>query len=113
MGDNAVRDTIRSQIHTVDATALLPHHRRSALLVLDPTVDLLDAAVTIAKNDTAAVAALIEAGTLARPSLSDLADWCVDTELRFQFAIVQPYVLAQRLPKPHTPDADASTDMAN
>ncbi|MBT8495961.1 MAG: DUF2288 family protein [Deltaproteobacteria bacterium] len=94
-----LRAKLRSEIQAVDAAALLPHQRRDALLVLEPSVDLLDIAVAIAKDDVAAITGLIADGRLSKPDLGELADWCVDVELRFQFVIVQPYVLAQKLPK--------------
>ena len=95
----ADRDKIRSEIEKVDAAALLPHHHRGALLILDPDTDLLDTAVAIASDDANVVAALVAEGSLVKPTLSQLADWCVDLERRFQFVILQPYVLAQILPK--------------
>ena len=94
-----LRAKLRSEIEAVDAATLVPHHRRDALLVLEPSVDLLDTAVAIASDDVSVVTGLVADGRLTKPSLGELADWCVDLELRFQFVIVQPFVLAQKLPK--------------
>ena len=99
MGDEDVRDKLRKDIAAVAADALLPHHRRGALLILATGVDILDAAEAIATDDATTVAAMISDGTLSKPSLGQLADWCVDVEQRFQFVIVQPYVVAQLLPR--------------
>ncbi len=93
-----LRAKLRGEISHVSADALLPHHRRGALVVAAADLDLLDAAVAIAEDDVDAVTDFIESGRLAKPSLGDLASWCVDEERRFQFVIVRPYVLAQRLP---------------
>jgi hypothetical protein len=98
VSDPQLRDKLRGEIAAVDAPALLPHHRRGALMVLAIEVDLLDVAEAIARDDAAMVKGLIDEGKLAKPSLGQLADWCVDTSLRLQFVIVQPYVLAQVLP---------------
>jgi hypothetical protein len=92
-----LRSKLRSEIASVDATALLPHHRRGALLMLSPDQDLLEVAVAIASDDARAVSALVEKQALSRPTLGQLADWCVAADQRFQFVILQPYVLAQAL----------------
>lgn len=99
MADDELRAKLASEVHAIGAAELVPHHRRDALVVLDPAVDLLDTAVAMGTNDHVTIAELIASGQLAKPSLAQLADWCVDTSLQFQFVIVQPYVLAQLLPR--------------
>lgn len=94
-----LRQKLLDEVAAVDAAALVPHHRRGALLMLAIEVDLVETALAIATDDTATVEALIREGAIARPTLAQLADWCVDTSLRFQFLILQPYVLAQPLPR--------------
>lgn len=92
-----LREKLKSDIQATQAAELLPHHRRDALYMVRADVDILDAAVAIASDETAIVSALIEEEKLFKPSLAQLSDWCVDSELRFQFVILQPYVLAQAL----------------
>lgn len=99
MSDDELRAKLAAEVCATGAADLLPHHRRGALIVLDPVVDLLDTAVAIARDNQVAVAELIAAGQLNKPSLAQLADWCVDTALQLQFVIVQPYVVAQLLPR--------------
>lgn len=98
MSEFRLRDKLRGEIAAIDAPALLPHHRRGALMILAAEVDLLDTAHAVATDDAKTIAALIDGGMLYKPSLAQLADWCVDAGLRLQFVIVQPYVLAQPLP---------------
>ena len=95
MEHDALREKLRSEMEQVDAAALLPHHRRGALIIAAEGVDLLEAAVAVATDDTPAVQEHLEAGSLRRSTLGEMADWCVDTSLRLRFVIVQPYVLAQ------------------
>jgi len=98
-----LRAKLKSDIQATNAPELLPHHRRDALLMVRADVDILDAALAIAQDEAATVAALIDEGKLFKPSLAQLSDWCVDLELRFQFVILQPYVLAQALNKEQAP----------
>lgn len=102
-----IREKLRAEVYPTRAPDLIAHHRRGALLVLSPDADLLDAAVAIAQDNQATVKKLIDGQHLGKPSLSDLADWSVDPELRLQVVILQPYVLAQLLPKDEPSAADA------
>jgi len=95
----SVRDKLRIEILEVDAAALVPHHHRGGLFVLTAGRDILDVAVAIAEDAVDELEALMARGELVRPSAAQLAEWCVDTAQRFQFVILQPYVLAQALPR--------------
>ena len=98
-----LREKLKSDVQATGAPELLPHHRRGALFMVREDVDILDAAVAIASDEAATVEALINDGKLFKPSLAELSDWCVDLDLRFQFVILQPYVLAQALNKEQAP----------
>ena len=101
-----LREKLRGDIQAVEAAALVPHHHRGALFILDVQSDLLEVAMAIAGDDASAIEGLVRDQRLRRPSLGELADWCVDLELRFQFVILQPYVLAQPIAKPPKPPSN-------
>lgn len=90
------RAKLRSEIQAVGWSALAPHAKRGALLLADTELDLLDVAVAVADDDAAQIRHWLEATRLMR------IDPARGTELlagrRFQFVIVQPYVLAQVVP---------------
>lgn len=90
---------IRSEIYESDAALFVPHQRRGALLHLDEKRDFLECALAIAKDDSTYIKEAIESNVLSKPTLSDIADWCVDLELRFQTIVLQPFVLTQKLPQ--------------
>ena len=86
---------------------LAPHFARQALLLIAPTIDLLEVAATMARDDVPRIQALLEAGALARPSADDADRWSAQP-VRFQAVIVQPWVLAQPLgPASAAPPDDA------
>ncbi|MBL4683819.1 MAG: DUF2288 family protein [Nannocystaceae bacterium] len=95
MSDGEVREELRGQIEAVSPKALLSHHRRGALLIVAAGVDILDVAEAVARDDATQIERLIEEQQVYRPSLAELATWCVEEALRLQFVILQPYVLAQ------------------
>ncbi len=95
MSEQSLRDKIRSDIQATSPVDLLPHHRRGGLLVVRPNVDFLEVAIAIAEDDAAKVQDYLRAGEVWKPELAQLSDWCVDTQLQFQYVVLQPYVLAQ------------------
>ncbi len=100
MADQELRDKLRGEIEVSAAKSLLPHHRRDALLIVVLEVDILDVAVAIARDEAETVAQLLAEKKVYKPTLAQLADWCVDLELRLQYVILQPYVLAQVVQRP-------------
>lgn len=92
-----LRTKLCSEVQVTGAAELVPHHRRGGLLVLEPSCDLLDVAEAIAGDNSDMVTQHIASSSIYKPSLAQLADWCVDSTIRFQVVILQPYVLAQRI----------------
>jgi hypothetical protein len=99
--DNDVRNKLRREVMSSHWEDLAPHQQRGALLLLAPALDLLDVAVAIAGDDKERVTALLKGGQLRRAGEADRARYEHDadevSEVRFQFVIVQPWVLAQAL----------------
>lgn len=100
MAEQGLREKLRGEIEVADAQSLLPHHRRDSLLILLEEVDILDVAVAIGADRSEEIEALLVEKKLYKPTLAQLSDWCVDLELRFQYVILQPYVLAQVVGSP-------------
>lgn len=74
---------------------LAPQLARGALLLAEPELDFLDVASAIAADDAARVEAWLRAGKLRRAAEPDGTMYEADPALRFQFVVVQPWVLAQ------------------
>ncbi|MCB0329800.1 MAG: DUF2288 family protein [Bdellovibrionales bacterium] len=72
-----------------------PHLERDAVIIVSSSLDLREAAETIASDDTKAVSAWIEQGVVSKPSRSQLEEWNSDPTREFSCAIVQPFVLMQ------------------
>jgi hypothetical protein len=76
---------------------LAPHAQRSALLVVDGDLDLLDVGVAIASDNIPSVQDWISQQLLYKPSLAKISHWGSTPTKRFTALIVQPYVLIQDL----------------
>lgn len=90
------REKLRGEVMACGWDALAPHHARGALLVARPDLDLLDAAAAIADDRRDRVEVWLAVGRLGRPDDALIARWEAGGA-RFQFAIVQPFVVAQEL----------------
>lgn len=99
--DNDVRHKLRGEVLSSYWEDLAPHQQRGALLLLVPTLDLLDVAEAMARDDKERMAAWLKSGQLRRAGEADRARYETDAEeeggVRFQFVVVQPWVLAQAL----------------
>ncbi len=93
-----VREKLRSEVLATGLNELLPHFARGALLLVDPALDLLDAALAIARDDAAQIEAWLGQGKLSRVNDDGARALVSQPTLRFQFVIVQPWVVAQVLP---------------
>ena len=90
-----LRAKITSEILPCDWAALRPHHTRDALFLVSPDLDLVEAAVAVATNRADRVEVWLTVGRLGRPATALVPELEAG---RFQFVIVQPFVLAQLLP---------------
>ena len=70
---------------------------RGGLLLVSDTADLLEVALAVARDDRDAVQQLLSTGQLWRTGDDDARRFEAEP-CRFQFVIVQPWVLAQTLP---------------
>ncbi len=77
---------------------LEPHAKRDALIIVSPSLDLVDVGVAIAQDQTQIVQQWIESGQLQKPSANQLSFWKTQPNKSFNALIVQPYVLIQEPP---------------
>jgi hypothetical protein len=68
------------------------------MILVDPRLDLLEVAVTVARDDSERVKRWMRERQLRKPTEAQIEVWQNETGERFTIAIVQPYVLAQREP---------------
>ncbi len=89
-------EALREKLQGEVLDALWDDLAAHAMLLLAPGIDLLDAAVAMARDDVPGIQRLLEAGALGRPSADTTEAW-TRQPVRFQAVIVQPWVLAQVL----------------
>ncbi len=77
---------------------LAAHLARAAVLVVAPTLSIVECAVALARDDAAAVHAWITSGALRRASDDEARDWPLDAPRRWVALVVRPFVLVQDPP---------------
>lgn len=97
MTDPDLREKLRSEIMPARWPDLLYQFARGGLLLARSDADLLDLALELARDDRPAVEARLASGELSRCSDEDARRFHEHPGQRFQFVIVQPWVLAQPL----------------
>ena len=93
-----IRQRLEEDAGPVHGSDLKAHLDRDAVLVVAPSVALLDCAMALATDDAAKVAAWLADATLRRPTQDERAAWPVDEDRRWVAVIVRPFVLVQDPP---------------
>lgn len=76
---------------------LKPHLERGSLVTLDASLDLAETGERIALDDSASIAALINAGKIGKPTAEEIEAWENEPEKKFLVLIISPYVLIQEI----------------
>lgn len=92
-----MRARLEADAGEVFGSDLKAHLDRDVVVVVAPAASLLDCAVAVANDDSAAVSAWLADGTLRRPSAEERDAWRADATRRWLAVVVRPFVLAQEL----------------
>lgn len=101
------REILRAKLKLETARLAWPelerHFARGVVVKVAPGTDLVDAALQVAENNTAAVEAWLADGTLARPEVDDAQRWHAARQV-FWGVVVAPFVLVQETHDSNTPN---------
>ena len=95
--DLPLREKLSQEIATADWSLLAPHAKSEKLIVVDPAIVLLDAAVAVAENNSIQITSWIEDGQLTKLSPDEQAEMENEKAVFFEFVIVAPFILAKRM----------------
>jgi len=74
---------------------LRAHLERDGIILVNDSIDLADAALRVAGDDTDIIAGWISAGMIGKPTESQIHAWDDNRHKKFAMLIVSPYVLIQ------------------
>lgn len=92
----SLRGQLERSLGFVVASDLAAHLKRDAVIVVAPTLSLIDCAVAMARDDAQRVSAWLADGSLRRASAQERARWPSERATEWLAVVVQPYVLVQR-----------------
>ncbi len=91
----ASREDLARSVDEAEWEWLRAHMDRGGLIVVSRKLDLVEAGLKIAVDDSATVRGWIDAGLLTKPSPEQVASWDLARDRKFQVLIVSPYILMQ------------------
>lgn len=103
-----IKTALAESLEPANWEFLKPHAQRDALILVSPSLDLVEVGSAIAQDETESVQQWIQQEQLQKPSADQLSLWNVQPNKTFNALIVQPYVLVQELPTSETPETDNS-----
>lgn len=98
-----IKTALAESLEPANWDFLKPHAKRDAVIIVSPSLDIVEVGCAIAQDQTPAVQQWIQQGQLQKPSADQLSWWNAQPSKAFNTLIVQPYVLVQELPVDSTP----------
>ncbi len=93
--DEALRIKLAERLGPVFFSDLKAHLERDAVVIIAPTVALLEAAVAVASDDADRVGGWIRDGSMRKPSREERGRWPSEEGRTWLAVVVQPFVLVQ------------------
>ncbi|MBT6178420.1 MAG: DUF2288 family protein [Deltaproteobacteria bacterium] len=94
---STIEEKLRSEVQQTHWDALAIHAERGRLIMVTPQIDLLEAALAVAQDRTKDVETYLSAGLIHKLTEAQIAVLDAEDNPKFNFVIVQPFVLASRL----------------
>lgn len=91
----SLREKLLEQLETVDGESLVPHYERGALVFVGAHLDIIDVGVAFAEDNKESVTHWLQSGDLWKCSEKDKDNGSLEMTSKFQFLILQPFVLAK------------------
>ncbi len=94
MNNKDLKKKLESELAESSWELLKPHQKREAIIVVAGDLDLIDAGIAVALDDSTNISKWMEKGLLHRPSTEQMNEW-EKYNLEFDFLILSPFVLIQ------------------
>jgi hypothetical protein len=98
----ATKEDLALTIDETEWSWLRAHLERGGLILVNDSLDLAEAALKVAEDDTAVIEQWISDGKIGKPTETQIQHWNGEKQKKFAMLIISPYVLIQeRLPTFH------------
>lgn len=90
-----LKEKLKTEVEETDWAPLKQHHDKGSVYIADG-IELMDAAVAIAKDKVEFIKVWLESGALRKPSDEEVKTWDADKNTKMaKFIIIQPYVIIE------------------
>lgn len=89
------KEDLAMSIDEAEWSWLRAHLERGGVILVNDNLDLADAALKVAEDDTDTIEQWIISGRIGKPSESQILIWDADMHKKFAMLIVSPFVLIQ------------------
>jgi hypothetical protein len=89
------KEELALSIDEAEWSWLRAHLERGGLVLVDDSIDLAEAGIRVAHDDTDAIQEWINRGKIGKPSQTQIQHWDDEKQKKFSMLIVSPYVLIQ------------------
>ena len=90
-----LKDQLSKDVDVAHWKWLSDHAQRDAVVIVNPSLDLVDVGVAIATDNTQAVQHWIAEQLLIKPTEKEIIEWDAQAGKSFTSLIIQPFVLIQ------------------
>lgn len=92
-----IKTQLSEEIASMPWSDLQPHAKRDSVIIVNPSLDLLEVGEAIASDNTTLVNQWINQGLISKPTQQQLSEWNENLQEQFNTIIVQPFVLISHL----------------
>ena len=100
MSETQTKEDLALTIDEAEWQWLKPHSERGILITVAEDLDLAEAGLRIAADDTATVGEWIRSGRVGKPTAEEIAAWDSEPARRFAMLIISPYILMRKTASP-------------
>ena len=98
----SIKDELSLSIGEAEWSWLHAHLERGGLILVSDSLDLSEAAIMIANDNTEIISEWVDNGKIGKPSIAQIDHWNNEKQKKFAMLIVSPFVLIQeKLPTFH------------
>ena len=88
-----IKAQLLEELADTDWSSLIPHAQRDALILVNPSLDLIEVGLAFANDNVPLVQRWISEQLICKPSAEELSAWNSQPTKKFSTLIVQPFVL--------------------
>lgn len=98
----SMKEELSLSIDEAEWSWLHAHLERGGIILVSDSIDLSEAAIMIANDNTEVINEWVNSGKIGKPSLAQVDHWNAEKQKKFSMLIVSPFVLIQeKLPTFH------------